>query len=162
MALHSHCFASAAAAELFTTAGDATLTLKSIASSQHYTFRVAQAPARAEGESKPRLWWVSVRAGAESEDFVYVGTMRQRSDGEYNFGLTKKSRFTIGAPSVKAFEYFTAHVLNRNTIPNALEVWHEGKCGMCNRPLTHPDSIALGIGPICAERMGIALPAAAA
>lgn len=31
---------------------------------------------------------------------------------------------------------------------------HEiGRCGICNRTLTDPQSIALGIGPICAERL---------
>ena len=30
-----------------------------------------------------------------------------------------------------------------------------GSCCMCNRTLTNPDSIAAGIGPICAERWGL-------
>lgn len=29
-----------------------------------------------------------------------------------------------------------------------------GACGVCGRTLTHPDSIAAGIGPVCASRMG--------
>jgi hypothetical protein len=29
-----------------------------------------------------------------------------------------------------------------------------GRCGVCNRTLTNPDSIADGIGPICAAKMG--------
>lgn len=34
--------------------------------------------------------------------------------------------------------------------PTGLEVWHAGRCAKCRRPLTHPDSIARGLGPICA------------
>jgi uncharacterized protein DUF6011 len=30
-----------------------------------------------------------------------------------------------------------------------------GECGICGRTLTDPDSIALGIGPICAEKLGM-------
>lgn len=29
-----------------------------------------------------------------------------------------------------------------------------GRCGCCGRELTDPDSIALGIGPICADKLG--------
>jgi hypothetical protein len=29
-----------------------------------------------------------------------------------------------------------------------------GRCGVCNRTLTHPESIRGGIGPVCAGRMG--------
>lgn len=29
-----------------------------------------------------------------------------------------------------------------------------GKCAICNRTLTNNDSIALGIGPVCAEKVG--------
>lgn len=29
-----------------------------------------------------------------------------------------------------------------------------GKCGVCGRTLTHPDSIASGIGPVCASKSG--------
>lgn len=32
------------------------------------------------------------------------------------------------------------------------EVLHEGRCHICNRKLTEPESIRTGIGPVCAER----------
>lgn len=35
-------------------------------------------------------------------------------------------------------------------------------CRVCNRELTRPDSMARGIGPVCAEREGCATPAPAA
>lgn len=31
-----------------------------------------------------------------------------------------------------------------------------GRCWNCNRPLTVPDSIFRGLGPVCAERLGVA------
>jgi len=33
------------------------------------------------------------------------------------------------------------------------EILNEGRCLRCNRKLTTPESIAKGIGPICAERL---------
>jgi hypothetical protein len=29
-----------------------------------------------------------------------------------------------------------------------------GKCSVCNRDLSDPESVALGIGPVCAKRFG--------
>lgn len=29
---------------------------------------------------------------------------------------------------------------------------HTGTCGVCSRPLSNPESVALGIGPVCARR----------
>jgi len=31
------------------------------------------------------------------------------------------------------------------------EIWHEGICGKCGRPLTVPESIERGLGPVCAN-----------
>ena len=44
-----------------------------------------------------------------------------------------------------------AHV-NDGPMPAELEVWHQGSCGKCGRPLTVPESIASGIGPVCASK----------
>tara|TARA_B100000745_G_scaffold300393_1_gene254185 strand:+ start:2131 stop:2619 length:489 start_codon:yes stop_codon:yes gene_type:complete len=33
-----------------------------------------------------------------------------------------------------------------------VQVWHEGRCCRCGRKLTVPESIATGIGPVCAEK----------
>ena len=32
-------------------------------------------------------------------------------------------------------------------------VYHEGRCCRCAMPLTHPDSIVLGVGPDCLKHM---------
>lgn len=39
-------------------------------------------------------------------------------------------------------------------LPPEVEIWHEGSCGCCSRPLTVPASIRLGIGPDCAQKRG--------
>jgi hypothetical protein len=44
-----------------------------------------------------------------------------------------------------------AHVTD-GPMPAELEVWHQGSCGKCGRPLTVPESIASGIGPVCASK----------
>lgn len=33
------------------------------------------------------------------------------------------------------------------------EIWHEGVCGKCGQPLTVPESIERGLGPVCAKQI---------
>jgi hypothetical protein len=53
------------------------------------------------------------------------------------------------ALSVVAWTWFCRHLFERDTVPDGLEVWHEGRCGRCNRKLTVPASIESGFGPEC-------------
>lgn len=45
----------------------------------------------------------------------------------------------------------------REAMVNGLKAYghQSSKCGICSKPLTTPESIKLGIGPICAERIGL-------
>ena len=123
----------------FVGAGKATLTLQSAATNAHYTYRVVK-----KDEKPP---FVFLLTGGD-QDFTYLGMI-----GRNGFCLTNKSRLTDAAPSVKAFKYFYNNVIVAGKIPAQLKVMHEGKCGCCGRPLTHPESIDTGLGPICAARL---------
>ena len=133
----------------FTLAGLATLTLKSLRTETHYTYKVKQAPAdEATGEEKA-LWFVSVLA--DSDRYMYVGCIAGAAE---NFKLTGGSKFTEAAGCTKAWRYFWAGI-QAGVIKPELEIRHSGNCGRCNRPLTTPTSIDIGIGPICLEQMGL-------
>jgi cytochrome c5 len=44
----------------------------------------------------------------------------------------------------------------RSQLPAELEVWHEGRCGHCNRKLTVTRKLSeLAFGPDCSEKLGI-------
>jgi hypothetical protein len=43
--------------------------------------------------------------------------------------------------------------LKINTLPDFVEVWHEGFCGKCGKRLTVPNSIEIGIGPDCIKKL---------
>ena len=63
----------------------------------------------------------------------------------------------------RGFAWFW-RILNGGTFPATFEIWHEGRCAACARRLTVPQSIATGLGPDCADRLGIirvTLPVAA-
>ena len=130
-------------------AGNAYFTLRSKATGVRYTFHVRKAE-RNEQNNWKELWFVSLLAGPDNNaDYVYMGIVRDNV-----FRLTAKSKFNEDTAPVKAFRWsFTALV--QHTLPAMLEIWHDGRCGRCGRKLTVPESVAAGIGPECAGRMGV-------
>ena len=132
---------------LFAFAGNATITLRSAKTGARFTYKIRE-PEEVRGSV---THFVSVMTGPDNEDaFQYLGQFR---GPDYERG--KKSRIGADAPSARAFDYF-AECLKRNTLPASLEVYHEGRCGACNRKLTVPESILTGLGPECSERLGVA------
>ena len=143
----NHQFASIADAKTFALAGNATITLESLKSGAHFTFKVREKEANNGGT----IHFVSLLRGPNNEtDFTYMGLIR-----EGRFTLTKNSKVSADAPSYKAFDYFWNKT--NGAIPPQLVVHHEMKCGRCGRTLTVPSSITRGIGPDCAELMGLDL-----
>lgn len=132
-------------ARAYILAGHATVTLRSVKTGGHYTYRV-NGKNLDQGEAAGP-WFVSVLTG--SEEYVYIGTVF--SDVSYTLKHTKKSGVPAGSPSFRAFAW-AYEALSRGIMPTTLEVWHHGTCGRCGRELTDPESIARGLGPICAQK----------
>jgi Family of unknown function (DUF6011) len=137
----------------FVTAGNARITIRSKKTGQHFTYQIRQCH---DQKGNPVLrWFVSGLSGPNNEDdYTYLGLLDQRS-GDIEFRLTEKSRFSDDALSVRGFRYMWNHVY-ADRMPNDMDIYHEGRCGRCNRTLTVPESLDRGIGPECAEIMGIA------
>lgn len=141
---------SARDAARFALAGAATVTVVSTATDKRYTFKIA-APKNGEGSAR----FVSLLNGPDNQsDFLYLGFI-PNADAPC-FRLTKKSAMRFDAAPVRAAMFLCDRVLAHPEapIPAGLEIWHEGRCGKCNRPLTVPESIERGIGPECWARLG--------
>lgn len=129
----------------FVFAGNAIFTLTSRRTEARYTFKVSMP------DSGPTRWFVSLLTGPDNtSNYTYLGAIRNEG-----FCLTKKSKMTWNSTPVVAFRFFVDNVVKKAVIPDSLEVRHEGRCGRCGRRLTVPESIDRGIGPECAEMMGL-------
>jgi hypothetical protein len=122
----------------FIFSGKSTVTFLNSDSGNRFTFRVKQA-------KDSNLFFISLLSG--SEKYSYIGT-----SAEGNFRHGKKSIISKDAQSVKVFDY-VLNKLKLNILPKSIEVWHEGSCGKCGRPLTVPSSILTGLGPSCAKKL---------
>ncbi len=150
----------------FMLAGNATITLESQKTGAHFTYRVRQATDR---DDKPtNRWFVSLMNGPDNENsFAYIGLLDSGArsanfldpNGPVQFRQTAKSRVGPEAPSVRGFVFFLSAIA-AGKMPCSMNVRHEGRCGCCNRKLTTPESLDCGIGPVCAERMGMSTSSA--
>jgi hypothetical protein len=132
----------------FIFAGKAIFTLRSTKSGSHYTYKMRKAEPRTLID--PVTYFLKVLVGSDNTtDYAYAGIVR---DGQ--FRTTGKSKVSANAESVKAFVWALAQ-FQSGVIPASLEVWHEGRCGRCGRRLTVPSSIATGLGPECAGKVGV-------
>lgn len=149
-------FTTAEQSRQFMNAGNATVTLRSKTTDTRFTYRI-QAPhfPGNEGTNSARdvnndMRFVKVLTGADNENsYSYLGFIRR---GVFFHGGTK-SRVGRDAPSAKAFAW-AWKMLAQDVLPDTLEIWHEGRCGRCQRKLTVPSSIASGFGPECSGRVG--------
>jgi len=138
-------FSSAADALTFMTAGNATITLVSVKTGTRFTYKFRKA------EDSPTIF-ISLLNGPDNEaDYKYLGRIADRL--WIGRRVPKPGDISPDAPSAKALAWAWA-ALNRGEIPSQLEIWHEGRCGRCNRKLTVPSSIASGMGPECAGKGG--------
>lgn len=133
----------------FVFAGDSTFTIRSAKTDTSFTFKVSES-------EDGRVHFVKVLTGPNnSTDFRYLGLFKGPDfihDGKW--AQRAKGGISPDAPSAKAFRFFS-ECLKKGKFHEALEFYHEGKCGRCNRKLTTPASVLTGIGPECCEIMGI-------
>lgn len=146
----------------FVLSGRATVTVVSKSTGKRFTYRVerrrvvrkegesdAEFQAR-EAESMNGVRFVKVLTGNDNENhYTYVGHLNNKRQ----FRLDKSSKMSEDAPSVQAWKWFWAAVQAESSkLSEQAEVWHDGRCGRCHRKLTVPESIATGLGPVCAEK----------
>ena len=123
----------------FILAGNATVTIVSVKTGARFTYKIRQPK-----DDSPHF--IKVLTGADNEsDYQFLGTV---FDGD-NYRHGRRSAIGEDAPSARAWAWFWDR-LTRGLDLDAVEVWHEGRCGRCGRKLTVPESIATGLGPVCA------------
>lgn len=142
-------FETPAEALRFINAGNATVTLQSAKTGTHFTYKITR-PENATDD----VAFVSVLTGPDNAtDFRYLGRLRR---GVFLHGrkVQKPGDITMTAPSAMAWRWAYERLCKDKPFGDLI-VMHEGRCGRCGRKLTHPTSIASGIGPECAQQMGL-------
>jgi len=122
----------------FVFAGHAIFSIKSQVTEKYYTFKVSKA------KDKSNFFFVKLLTGSDNtSSYTYMGKI---SNGV--FSLTSASHYKSDSIPVLAFEIFLKNLVKLEIHPQ-MTFYHMGICGKCGRPLTVPESIERGIGPIC-------------
>ena len=130
----------------FLLAGNAVFTLRSRKTGARYTYRVSH---KKGGD----VSFVSLLVGSDNtRDYAYMGMLPDDKPTALRGVGKGKSCSSADAHSARAFQYLLDSIV-KGSIPDALEVWHEGRCGRCGRKLTVPESIETGLGPECADKV---------
>ena len=122
----------------FIFAGKSIVTFLNTKTNNRFTFKVKAA-------KDSNMFFVSVLT--KPDTYTYIGTC---IEGKFRHG--KKSSISSDAQSVKVFD-FILNKLVLGTLPEFVEVWHEGHCGKCGKRLTVPSSIENGLGPECIKTL---------
>ncbi len=85
-----------------------------------------------------------------TRDYQFLGSI---FDGE-RYAHGKKSKIGYDAPSAVAFRWFWSVVDHIEQI-EGVRFYKSSYCCRCGRTLTVPESINLGIGPECAQQVGL-------
>ena len=133
----------------FVMGGNAYFTIVNPITSVRFTYRVSRKE-NEDGTKSP--YFVSVLTGPDNwSNYRYLGVMFE--DGTFRYG--KKSKISRDATSAKAITWFLNSLTKEDvqTQVDRIEFWHEGRCCVCGRKLTVPESIESGIGPVCGGRI---------
>lgn len=126
----------------FIFAGNSLFTVLNTQTGNRFTFKVKVAK---KGDTNTQDVHF-VRVLTNPEVYEFIGTT---FDQKYQH--SKKTRISDDAQSVRVFKWLITQ-LSQGTLPESVEIWHEGRCGKCGRVLTVPNSIEFGIGPECAKQ----------
>lgn len=125
-------------------AGNANITLKSGKTGKHYTYKIIQS------KNDECLYFVkSLRGADNTSDYTYIGCYYSDSKRFYPEKKYRDVPNYSWPKSMQAINYLFKFLYN---IPDILHVYHHGRCCVCGRMLTTPESIEEGIGPECRKR----------
>lgn len=125
----------------FLYAGRAVLTVSNN-KGQHYTFKIKQGKSLS---NRPAPFFVYLRTG---EHYNYIGMIL-----DHHIVATKASKMNVMSLPFRVFNWSIGVIRGKRKLPAGYKLQHEGTCGKCGRPLTNPESIETGIGPVCAGKL---------
>lgn len=134
----------------FILGGQAVFTVVSKRSGARRTFRVRKGE-DVTGTGVPHGYYVDLLTGPNNDsDYRYLAYLFQGIDGL----RVKPNREQWGFDShlILAWMVRLINVKDQARFELQAEFHHAGRCCVCGRTLTTPESIELGIGPICAGR----------
>ena len=127
--------------------GNATITLQSGISGIHFTYKIVR------NKNMNSLYKVYLLNGNNNyDDYRYVACYYSDTEQLHVVSPYKDRLHCSWPKSMRAIKLFFDTI--DNTQDNLL-VYHEGRCAVCGKKLTTPESLKIGMGQKCAEHKGV-------
>lgn len=124
------------------------ITMHNPATGNHRTIRVKTQPEDARFAPGERI--LELLSGPDNtrdyQGFAFVNVL---GDGSVRIALWRSKNTQVWR-QLAAMVQFPGHYIDKFNI----EYLFEGRCRVCNRLLSTPESVASGIGPVCSNRQG--------
>lgn len=130
----------------FILGGRAEFTMVNRATGGGFTYLVAAAPNLTRPNLPSTAWFVHQRDS--TANLHYMGMLNRNK-----FFTTTASNRRLHGSAMYAIDWFWS-LLVQDILHTDVDVIHVGKCGVCGRALTNPESIRRGIGPECWSKVG--------
>ena len=140
----------------FMLAGKARFTM--IGESHRFTYFILQP--KYQGVLCQTQRYVKVADSKRGNDMTYIGLLKFKN-GIWNYEFRQPrsiehidlpGKFTTDSIEVKSFNHVFYHAV-RGRFSDKVQVWNEGLCACCGRPLTTPESMVIGWGPACLKKL---------
>lgn len=135
----------------FLLAGIAEFTIVSKETNTRFSYIVEKCPPEKSTTKIPPIWVSMYMNMVNSPGRVplYMGVIWENDDGAIYVHNRNRNHYS-NHKGIQAFKWIFKH---RDNVPETAEIYHVGKCAACQRKLTTPSSIKMGLGPICAKNL---------
>ena len=120
---------------------------------KHHVYRVTKPRNTVNGGS---IRFVSVKdvTGDSRFSYKYLGFIVSEN-GKDKLVRAGKVKVATSDPRSEGFRFVFENAINgmAATVLRSANLYHTGRCFCCGKKLTDPESINLGIGPICRSRV---------
>lgn len=136
-------------------AGRAVLTFRNNVAGTHFTARIKQKRDKKDRKVKLPAYHVELSILQDGvQRYRYAG-MIFTDQPQIRLWVSRdlNSANENDARLIAIFRWLVAAIQNPMPLRGRVGLFHEGHCCHCGMPLTHPESIYTGLGPVCLKRM---------
>ena len=133
--------------QMYVYGGKGRFRLKSLRSEKQFTYKISNMSKHNPRYDEYTFYVLLVVPGKTS----FMGVLKSE---ENKYIHSKKSQLDYDGSEAKGFRWLLEQFGKGGKFPEMMEFYHMGICSCCAKTLTKPESIKLGIGPVCFKRYG--------
>jgi len=154
----------------FINGGFGLITVTNTRTDKHVTLRFAEPTRKGQPRDPHAPIFVSNFQGTRGDEhtkskraWAYFGciwrqdreTKKPISPRFWYHSAKAKGGIRFDSACTKTVEWLMDITSGKRTLPDYMQLWHEGTCCFCGRPLTQTESIKRGYGPTCAKQRSL-------